>query len=150
MERAENHFGGGHGGAGIACGDEAAGLALADHLEADPHGAVALGADGRSGLVVHADPLAGLDEEDGRALAFAAARRRQGLKGIADGLERIAVFRLSLFEGGAQFWAQDFLWAHQVDADVQLAGSQDCPANLRVRGLVGPHGIENDVDWHAL
>jgi hypothetical protein len=55
-----------------------------------------------------------------------------------------------LFEGGAQFWTQNVLWAHQVDADVQMAGSQNCPANLRVRGLVGPHGIENDVYRHAL
>ena len=46
---------------------------LANHLQADAHGAVALGADGERRLVLHADPLAGLDEEDGRALALAAA-----------------------------------------------------------------------------
>ena len=63
-EHAEDHLGGGHGGAGVAGGEEAGGAAFADHLEADAHGGVALGADGLGGLVVHGDPLAGGDDED--------------------------------------------------------------------------------------
>src|SRR5581483_12010574 len=64
--------------------------------------------------------------------------------------KRATVLVTVFFEGRAQFWAQNVLRAHQVDADVEMASSQDRPADLRVGGLVGPHGIENDVDRHAL
>jgi hypothetical protein len=36
-----------------------------------------------------------------------------------------------------------------MDAYVELAAGLDRPANLRIGGLVGPHGIENDVDRHG-
>ena len=37
-----------------------------------------------------------------------------------------------------------------MDADVwERAGGQDGAADLRVGRLIGAHGIENDVDWHA-
>ena len=69
-EHAEDHLGGGHGGAGVAGGEEAGGLPFADELEADAHAGVAFGADGLGGFVVHADPLGGVDDFDGKALAF--------------------------------------------------------------------------------
>src|SRR5215472_6114400 len=146
VERAQDHFRRRHGGTGITGGDEAAGAALTDHLQTDSHGAVALGTDGKRGLVLHADPFAGLNEEDGRALTLAAVLQAESFEGIGKG----TAVAILLFEGGAQFWAQDILWAYQMNADVQMAGSQHCPANLRVWGLVGPHGIENDVYRHAL
>ena len=64
-QRAQDHFGGGHGCAGVAGGDEAGGLALADQLEADAHGAVFLGADGVRGLLFHADALGGMVDDYG-------------------------------------------------------------------------------------
>jgi hypothetical protein len=36
-----------------------------------------------------------------------------------------------------------------VDADIEVAAGEDSAANLRLGGLVGPHGIENDVDRHG-
>ncbi len=120
-QHAENHLGGGHGGAGVAGGEEAGGAAFADHLEADAHGGVALGADGLGGLVVHGDPLGGGNDEDRQALAA---------------------------EVLAQDGTEDIFGAGKVDADVILTRSEDGPANLGFGGLVGAHSVYNDIDRH--
>ena len=96
-------------------------MAFADHLEADAHGGVALGADGLGGLVVHGDPLGGGDDEDGEVLAAEA-----------------------LPEDGTQ----DIFGADEVDPDVVLTRSEDGPANLWFGGLIGTHGVNDDVDRH--
>ena len=120
-EHAENHLCGGHGGAGVSCGEEASGAAFADHFEADAHGGVALGADGLGGLVVHGDPLAGGGDEDGQTLPA---------------------------QGMAQDGTQLVFGTDEVDADVELAGSKDSPANLWLGGFVGTHCVYNDVSRH--
>jgi len=138
-EHAQDHLCSSHGGAGVAGGEEAggaagaggvavggvmsvgAGEALADHLEADAHGGVALGADGLGGLVVHGDPLGCWDDEDWEMLAA----------------EMLAEDR-----------AQDVLGASEVDPDVELTCSENGPANLWLGGLVGTHRVNDNVDRH--
>jgi hypothetical protein len=99
----------------------ARGEAFADHLEADAHGGVALGADGLGGFVVHGDPLGGGDDEDGEMLAA---------------------------EVLAKDGAQEVFGSHEVDPDVELACSKDGPANLWFGGLIGTHRVNNDVNRH--
>ena len=120
-EHAQDHFCGGHGGPGVSGGEEGGGAAFANHPEADPHGGVALGADGLCGFIVHGDPLAGGDDEDGKALAS---------------------------EGLAEDGAQGVFRADKVDSDVVLTCSENSPANLRFGGFVGTHCIDNDVGRH--
>ncbi len=120
-QRAQHHFGGGHGSAGIAGSDEAGSLAFADQLEADAHGAVLLAADGVRGLLLHADALGGIVDDDGQ------------------------VFVVEML---VEQVAQLGLRPHQVDAHGQAAAGEDGPANLRLRSFVGPYGVENDVDEH--
>jgi len=48
----------------------------------------------------------------------------------------------------AEDWAHYFFGAHEVDPNAELARSKDGPANFWFGGLVGTHGIYNDVDWH--
>ncbi len=122
-EHAQDHFGGGHCGTGIAGSKEACCIAFADHLKAYAHGGVALGADGLSGLVVHLDPLAGGDDEDGH---------------VSLALQRLA-----------QSWADDVFGTYQVNANVlELAARKHGPANLRFGGLVGTHCVDHDVYRH--
>jgi len=123
FEGAEDHFGGGHGGTGVAGGDEAVGVAFADEPEADAHGAVFFGADGGGGLVGHADPLGGMDDVDGEVFAVAVE---------------------------VECWADAVFGADEVDADGELAACGHGTANLGVRGFVGAHGVEDDVGQHAV
>lgn len=120
-EHAEDHLCGGHGGAGVAGGKEAGGAAFADHFEADAHGGVAFGADGLGCLVVHADPLGGVDDLDGEDLAT---------------------------ELGIEQWTEAIAGADEVDADVELTARSDGPANLGFGGLVGAHPVYGDVSRH--
>ena len=102
------------------CG--AGGESLANHLEADAHGGVSLGADGLGGLVVHRDPLGGGGDEDGKVFL---------------------VLKLLAQDG-----AQNLFGASQVDAEVVVACSEDGPADLGIGGLVGAHCVNDDVDRH--
>ena len=71
----QDHFGGDHGGAGVAGGDKAVGRAVFDQTEADAHGRVALGLDRLRGLFVHADKLGGMHDLDGQAGSFGVKRQ---------------------------------------------------------------------------
>lgn len=127
-EGAEDHFGGGHGGTGVTGGDEAAGDALADKLEADTHGGVFFGADRGGGLVGHGDPLGGVNDADGEVF----------IAGVA------------VAEVEVECGADAFLWADEVNADGEIAAGLHGSANLRVRGFVGAHGVEDDIDAHPV
>ncbi len=119
---AEDHFGGGHAGSGIAGGEEAGGALVLDHFEAEAHGAVALGADGVGGLLVHGDELVGVDDFDGEALAV---------------------------EGVGELAAEDGLGSDEVDADLQGAAGENRASDFRLGGFVGAHGVESDVSEHG-
>ena len=84
-------------------------LAFPHQLQADTHAAVLLAADRESGLVVHADPFAGVDHLDGQSLAA----------------------KMVLQRG-----PDAFLGADQVDANGKLAAGRNSASELRLRALV--------------
>jgi hypothetical protein len=94
---------------------------LADHLEADAHGGVSLGADGLGGFVFHGDPLGGGDDKDGKVLATEVLAEKR---------------------------TQDIFGTSEVDPDVVLTRSENGPANLWLGGLIGTHCVNDDVDRH--
>jgi hypothetical protein len=121
-ERAENHFGRDHGGTRVAGGQETGGVALADELEPDAHGAVFFIADCRRSFFVHADVLTGVDDFNGQFFA----------------VERLLEKR-----------AQGILRADEEDLDRKLTCSLDSSTDFRIRRLVGTHGINGDNCQHA-
>ena len=66
-DSAQHHFGRGHGGAGVAGGDEAGGAAFAHQSQSHADGGVALGAHRLHRLVVHGDDFAGVQNFNGQA-----------------------------------------------------------------------------------
>ena len=120
--RAQHDFRRGHGGAGVAGGDEAIGLAFAHHAQADAHGGVALGAN-RLHLVFHGDVFAGVDDFDGQARG----------RGVA------IQFRLDLGFG-----------ADQQHAHAVLARGVYRALNLRLGRAVGTHRIQRDHARHGV
>ena len=128
-EHSQNHFGCGHGCAGVPGGEETGGGAFADHAQPDAHGGVSFGADGLGGLVFHADPLGGVDDLDLRFLASVADRETAA-------------------QGAVEGRAKDLLRADEMDSDAKSARGEDGPANLRFGGFVGTHCINCYVDWH--
>ena len=144
-EAAEDHLGGCHGGAGVACGEEALGEAFADALEADAHGGIALGTDGLGGFVVHGDPLGGIDDGDlaidGAGGEFTGALHAgvtRGLGGGEAGTEGIAerITGLGGAEGGGEGGLENFFRAYEGDADVERTARENGPANFRLGGLI--------------
>jgi hypothetical protein len=80
-------------------------------------------------MIVHADPLGGVDDLDLRTPAS-------------------VVHGEAAAQGAVEGGAEDLLGADQVDPDVKMARRKDGPANLGFGGLVGTHCIYNNVDRH--
>ena len=69
--------------------------------------------------------------------------------GLAPG-ELEALFVLVGLQARAQPRTQHVLRPREEDADVKGATGQDGAANLGVGSLVGSHGVQNDVNRHAV
>ena len=120
--RAQHDFRRGHGRAGIAGSDEARGLSLAHHAQADAHGGIALGAN-RLHLVFHGNEFAGVDDFDGQA-------RRRGV--------------------AIQFRLDHIFRADQQHAHAILARRLYGALNLRLGSAVGTHRIQRDHARHGV
>ncbi len=121
-KRAEDHFCGGHGGAGVAGGDEAGALLLADELEADAHGAVFFGTDGVRSFFVHADALRGVVDDDGQVFFF-------------------EVFVEEVAELG--------FGPNEMHPDRERAAGKNRPPDLGFGCFVGTYCVQRNIDEHG-
>src|ERR1017187_5055291 len=112
-----DYFGGGHDGAGVARGHEALRDAIANQARGDAEGAVAFGAEGLGGAVLHGDTLAGVDNLNGELTA--------------------AVLHFELT-------ADHILLAHQDDSDSQVPGGANRPFDFSFGGVVTAHCIHRN------
>ena len=119
---AQDHLGGGHGGAGVAGGDKARGLAVAHQAQPDAHGRVALGAHRLRRLLMHADDFAGIDDADGQPAPEAMQ---------------------------VELGADDFLLPHQHDFHVVMPRREDRAFDFRFGRAVGAHGVKSNNGRHV-
>ena len=120
-QRAQHHFGRGHGRARVARSHKARGAPFAHQPQSDADRRIALGAN-RLHLVVHGDDFAGVNH----------VNRQTPRAGITRQLGPQLRFR-----------------PHQQHADAVMARRLQCAFNLRLRRLVGPHRIECDYARHG-
>ena len=119
-QSAEDDFGGSHGGAGVAGGDETIGEAIAHQAQTDADGGIALAADGVD-FVVHGDDFAGVNDFDGKA-------RGAGVAG--------------------EIGAQTICGTDEQDAHAVVARRLQGAFDFGLRRLVGPHRIQSDYARH--
>src|ERR1019366_1730845 len=112
-----DYFGGGHDGAGVARGHEALRDAVAHQARGDTEGAVAFGAEGLGGAVLHGDTLAGVHNLNGECA--------------------VAILHFELT-------ADHVLLAHQDDFDSQIPGGANRPFYFSFRGVVTAHCIHRN------
>ncbi len=116
-QRAQHHFGSGHGSAGVAGGDKALRCAFAHQPQAYAHGRITLGTHRMCGFFVHADNFAGLDDFYGQI----SGDRMIGQLGF-----------------------NSFRTAHEQHAGVAIACRLDCAFHLGTRRAVRAHGIDGN------
>src|ERR1017187_507613 len=112
-----NYFGGGHDGAGIARGHEALCDAVANQARGDAEGAIAFGAEGFAGAVLHGDTLTGVHNLNGECA--------------------VTILHLELP-------ADHILLAHQDDFDSQIPGGANRPFDFSFGGVVTAHCIHRN------
>src|SRR5579863_2448270 len=120
---AQNHFCRGHGGAGVAGGDESHGAALPHQAQTHAHGRIALGAHRLDRFVLHADDFAGMDDVDGQT-------RRGGM--------------------ARQFRAEEGFGPDQQHANVAVPHRLNRAFDLGLWPAVRTHRVQSYDAWHGV
>lgn len=117
----DDGFGDRHHGAGVAGGDKAVGVAIADQTGCDADAGIPFGSESLGRIVLHGDHFAGVDDADGQVSPAVVL---------------------------GQLGFEDVLFPDKDQVDVLVARSANCAVNLGSGRVIATHCIDSD-GYHA-